>query len=113
MHRREIITFIAGVAVLRPFAAVAQQPAKPARIGYLALDFAEEPSNREAFLRGLRDLGYVEGRSISFEYRDAQGKPERLPALAAELAALKVDVIVASAGTLGALAAKQATTTVP
>jgi len=67
---------------------------------------------RDAFLQGLRDLGYVEGRNIVIEYRDAERKLERLPALAAELVALKVDVIVAS-GTLAALAAKQATRTLP
>jgi putative ABC transport system substrate-binding protein len=61
----------------------------------------------------LRELGYVEGSNLVIEYRDAEGKPERFPVLAAELVALKVDVIVATGGTLGALAAKQATTTLP
>ncbi len=67
---------------------------------------------QEAFRQGLRDLGYVEGRDIVIEFRSAEGKLERFPALAAELVALKVDVIVA-ANTSAALAAKQATTTVP
>jgi putative ABC transport system substrate-binding protein len=67
---------------------------------------------REAFLQGLRDLGYVEGRSLVIEYRNAEGKSERLPALAAELVALKADVIAAQ-GTSAALAAKQATRTLP
>jgi ABC-type uncharacterized transport system substrate-binding protein len=66
----------------------------------------------EAFRQGLRDLGYVEGRNVVIEYRDAEGKPERFPAHAAELLALKVDVIVAP-GTPAALAAKQATQTLP
>jgi putative ABC transport system substrate-binding protein len=66
-----------------------------------------------AFNQGLRDLGYTEGRNILIEYRWAEGKPERFPALAAELVALKVDVIMSTGGTLGALAAKQATTNVP
>ncbi len=70
------------------------------------------PQLREAFLQGLRDLGHVEGRNVVIEYRSAEGKPERLPALAAELVALKVDVIVAT-GTPASLAAKQATRTLP
>ena len=67
---------------------------------------------REAFRQGLRDLGYVEGRNLVIEYRFAEGKSERLPALAAELVALKVDVIVAVT-TPEALAAKKATRTLP
>jgi len=94
-------------------AAEAQQAAKVPRIVYLTLNLAANPHLPEAFLQGLRDLGYVEGRNVVIEYRDAEGKPERLSALAAELVALKVDVIVAAAGTLGALAAKQATRTLP
>ena len=91
----------------------AQQAAKIARIGYLTVDMAANPHVREAFLQGLRDLGYVEGRNVVIEYRDAEGKFERLPARAAELVALKVDVIVTAGGTLPALAAKQATKTIP
>jgi putative ABC transport system substrate-binding protein len=67
---------------------------------------------REAFLQGLRDLGYVEGRNLVIEYRYAEGKEERLPALAAELVALNVDLILAGS-TITALAAKQATRTLP
>jgi putative ABC transport system substrate-binding protein len=100
-----------GLAVA-PLAGESQQAAKIARIGYLALNIAASPHLPEAFLQGLRDLGYVEGRNVVIEYRDAEGKPERLPALAAELVALKVDVIVAG-GTPQALAAKQATKTIP
>jgi putative ABC transport system substrate-binding protein len=95
-----------------PVAAEAQQAANVARIGVLALNRATNPRGHEAFRQGLRDLGYVEGRNVVIEYRDAEGKPERLPALAAELVALKVGVIVAP-GTLAALAAKQATRTIP
>ena len=113
MRRRDLLALIAGAAALRSPAAEAQQAAKPARIGYLALDLAASSDLREAFLQGLRDLGYIEGRNLVIEYRDAQGKPERFPALAAELVALNVDVILAGGGTLGALAAKQATTTLP
>ncbi len=105
------ITLLLGV-VAAPLAAEAQQAAKIARIGYLAASLAGSPHLHEAFLQGLRDLGYVEGRNVVIEYRDAEGKFERLPALAAELVALKVDVIVALS-TLAAQAAKQATRTLP
>jgi len=108
-------TFIGGLAagiVATPLAAEAQQAAKIARIGYLATNLAGNPHGREAVRQGLRDLGYVEGRNVVIEYRDAEGKLERLPTLAAELIALKVDVIVAGS-TAAALAAKQATRTLP
>jgi ABC-type uncharacterized transport system substrate-binding protein len=114
MNRREFIGTLAGGLLAAPLAAEAQQADKMARIGYLAFNLAAgDPRIREAFLQGLRDLGYVEGRNLLIEYRDAAGKTERFPALAAELVALKVDVIVAGGGTLAALAAKQATTTLP
>jgi len=110
--RRAFIGTLAGGLLAAPLAAEAQQAAKVARIGFLALNMAAAPHLREAFRQGLRDLGYVEGRTVVIEYRDAEGKPERLPALAAELVALKVDVILA-AGEPHALAAKQATKTIP
>jgi putative ABC transport system substrate-binding protein len=103
---------LAGGLLVAPLAAKAQPAAKVARIGYLAGSLAAFPQLREAFIQGLRDLGYVEGRNLVIEYRSPEGKPERLPALAAELVALKVDVIVA-AGTPQPLAAKQATRTIP
>ena len=108
MDRRDTVLALLALGAA-PLAAEAQQAAKIARIGYLATNPAASPHLREAFLlQGLRDLGYVEGRNLVIEYREAEGKADRLPALAAELVALKVDVIVAS-GTLAALAAKQAT----
>jgi ABC-type uncharacterized transport system substrate-binding protein len=97
--------------VLGPLAAESQQAAKIARIGYLEVDRAGSVLN-EALRQGLRDLGYVEGRNVVIEYRDAEGKLDRLPALAAELVALKVDVLLVG-GTAQALAAKQATRTLP
>src|SRR5713226_10730791 len=111
MDRR---AFVTGSLTLLgpPLAAQAQQAAKTARIGYLAGNVAGSPHLTEAFRQGLRDLGYVEGRNVVIEYRDAEGKFERLPALAAELVALKVDVIVASAYP-GTMAAKNATNTIP
>jgi ABC-type uncharacterized transport system substrate-binding protein len=111
MDRRIFLTTLAGL-LAAPRAAEAQQAAKVARIGFLATNLAGSPHVIEAFRQGLRDLGYVEGRNVVIEYRDAEGKFERLPALAAELVALKVDVILAG-GTLAALAAKQATRTIP
>jgi ABC-type uncharacterized transport system substrate-binding protein len=66
-----------------------------------------------ALLQSLRELGWVEGQSIAIEYRWANGRPDRYPALAAELVGLKVDLIVAGGGTPGALAAKRATSTIP
>jgi len=88
----------------------AQPSAKVATIGYLSL--AGSVPLAEAFRQGLQDLGYVEGKTIAIVYRSAEGKPERLPALAAELVQLPVDVIVATTG-LGAQAAKNTTTTIP
>src|SRR5262244_2071461 len=86
--------------------AEAQQPKKVPRIGYLvASSLSLNPSLREAFRQGLRDLGYFEGENILIEYRYADGKPERLPELAAELVGLKLDLIVV-ATTTGAQAAK-------
>jgi putative ABC transport system substrate-binding protein len=99
--------------ILAPFAVEAQQTEKVPRIGYLVVNLAVSPHQHEAFRQGLRDLGYVEGRNVVIEYRSAEGKFERLPALAAELVALKVDVIVTAAGTFVALAAKQATKSLP
>jgi len=109
-------TFLAGtgaVLLAAPLAAEAQQAAKVPRIGYLGnYPPGAFPQNYEAFLKGLRDLGYVEGRNLVIEYRDAEGKFEQLPALAAELLALKVDVIMAPT-TAAALAVKRATSTLP
>jgi putative tryptophan/tyrosine transport system substrate-binding protein len=111
VQRRQFL-IAAGALLAAPLAAEAQQVAKVARIGYLGTNRAAAPRLVDAFLQGLRDLGYVEGRNLVIEYRDAEGKYERLPALAAELVALKVDVIVVTT-TPAALAAKQATRTLP
>jgi putative ABC transport system substrate-binding protein len=112
MERRTFMAMLTGGLLAAPLAAEAQQAAKVARIGYLSPNLAASPHLHEAFRQRLRDLGYVEGRNVVIEYRDAEGKPERVAALAAELVALKVDVIVAPS-TLAALAAKQATRTLP
>ena len=103
-----VVTFaFGGVAV------EAQQPTKIPRIGFLFGSPLSIASARiEAFRQGLRELGYVEGKSIVIEWRSAEGKLDRLPSLAAELVRLKVDVIV-TAGPLPTRAAKEATTTIP
>jgi len=112
VERRHFL-IAAGTLLAAPLAAETQQAGKVARIGFLAANLAANTHLHEAFRQGLRDLGYVEGRNLVIEYRDAEGKLERLPALAAELVALKVDVIVTGGGTPTALAAKQATKTIP
>src|SRR5262249_1041407 len=111
VKRRNLLA-LTGAALLRPIVGEAQSGGKIPRIGYLGTDLSK--TSREAFLQGLEALGYVEGRSLVIEYRYGEGQNfEKLPALAAELVALKVDVVVAVAGTLAALAAKQATGTIP
>jgi putative ABC transport system substrate-binding protein len=113
MERRTFMAMLTGGIVVAPFAAEAQPAAKVARIGYLtANNPAANPHHPEAFRQELRDRGYVEGRNLVIEYRSAEGNLERLPALVAELVALKVDVIMAPS-TVAALAVKQATRTLP
>src|SRR6266508_3527563 len=91
----------------------AQQPTKIPRIGYLVANFpSTNPARNEAFRDGLRELGYVEGKSIVIEWRYAEGNPDRLPALAAELVCFKVDVIV-TAGPASTRPAKEATSAIP
>ena len=97
--------------VASPLTAQGQQVAKVPRIGYLA-GSSVNFHLADAFRQGLRDLGYIDGRNIVIEFRSAEGKLDRFAALAAELVALKVDVIVAS-NTASALAAKQTTKTLP
>ena len=113
MKRLPLIVTLALGTLLAPLAADAQQAGKVARIGYVGVSSASAvPHADEAFRHGLRDLGYVEGQNIAIEYRWAEGQLDRLPDLAAELVRLKVDVIVASS-TPTALAAKNATRTIP
>jgi putative ABC transport system substrate-binding protein len=105
---------VAGSGFLAvPLVARGQPGARIARIGYLAVSLDANPASHEAFREGLRELGYVEGRDLVIEYRDAHGNDDRLPALAAEIAALKVDVMVTNGGTLAAMAAQQASKTLP
>ena len=110
MKRREFISLLGGAAAW-PLAARAQQ-SKVARIGVLYIGLADAESFKKELRDGLRELGYVEGQNIAFEFRSAEGKQDRLPELASELVRLKVDVIVALY-VPSALAAKQATREIP
>jgi len=112
---RNIFAFIClllTVRLLTGFPAQAQQPTKIPRIGFLAANPSGSSDRAQAFRQGLRELGYVEGKNIVIEWRDAEGKSERLPALAAELIRLKVDVIV-TAGAAATRPAKETTATIP
>ena len=111
MNRRHFLLTSLASALVAPLSVGAQQADKVARIGWFGVD-PRVGHLRAAFLEGLRDLGYIEGRNLVFESRWTGGSLEGLPALAAELAALKLDVIVA-ATTPNALAAKRATTSIP
>jgi len=113
MRRREFITFLGGAAAaLWPLAAHAQRAAKIPRLGVLLYDTPQGDPNIESFRRGMRELGYIDGQNIAFEYRYAEGRPERLPELAADLARLKPDVIFALGGDVAPFASK-ATQTIP
>jgi putative ABC transport system substrate-binding protein len=113
MERRTFIGVITGGLLAAPLAAEAQQAARVPRVGFLGNSTAALEANLVGpFREGLRDLGYLEGRNLLIEYRWAEGKYERFPALIAELIALKVDVIV-TAGTPASLAVKKATTSIP
>ena len=118
MRRREIIAGIGSVAAVRPLTSRAQQPEMPV-VGLLSTTSAENfvrnvgaRSALHALHAGLKESGYVEGRNVAFAYRFAEGDYARLPTLATELVALKVAVIVPSS-TTAALAARNATRTVP
>jgi putative tryptophan/tyrosine transport system substrate-binding protein len=111
-HTKTVLLLIGFVLANLHFAE-AQQPAKIPRIAYLSgSSFSANRPRNEAFRRGLRELGYVEGKNITIDWRSAEGKFDRLPALAAELVRLRVDIIV-SAGPAPTRALKDATTTIP
>jgi ABC-type uncharacterized transport system substrate-binding protein len=113
MERRQFITLFGGLAAAWP--ALARAQSKTTRIGYLvtgSLTSSETQAMLDAFRQGLSQLGYIEGQNIVIERRGADGRIERLPELAFELAGLHVDVIVVSATPAG-LAAKQATNAIP
>jgi len=109
IDRRMFFGALASGMVMSPFATFAQVPARVPRIGILGNDNAPV---WDGFRQGMRELGYVDGRTVALEWRWAEGKTDRYPGLAGELVALKVDVIVTSS-TQAARAAKQATSTIP
>jgi hypothetical protein len=113
MRRRDFIT-LAGGAAACPLTARAQQPNQIARIGYLSQEsaaFDRSHGDSAAFRDGLGDLGYVEGRNLHIEFRYADADLDRLPALAAELVGLNVDIIVTYS--VGTVAARRVTATIP
>jgi len=110
MRRREFLTLVSGVAGL-PFGAVAEKSKVP-QVGALYIGLADAELFKNELRDGLRELGYVEGKNIAFEFRSAERKLDQLPVLASQLVRLKVDVIVALYNPC-ALAAKQATHEVP
>ena len=114
MKRREFITLLGGAAAAWPVVAHGQQPGKLPRIGYLSPSSAASGflGRDNAFREGLSELGYAEGKNIIIEYRFADGQFDRLAALAAELVALNVDIIVAVV-TQASVVAKEATATIP
>ena len=113
MSKKMILLALCSLLLAPCSAAKAQQPGKVFRIGYLGGASTSAVSDRiEAFRQGLRELGYIEGENLVIEWRPAEGKFDRLPALAAELVRLKVDVIV-TGGPASTGAAKEATSTIP
>jgi len=111
VRRRKLVKLFGSVAAMWPLAGRAQG-SKLARVGALYLGVADGESFTKQLREGMRQLGYVEGQNLAFAFRSAEGRPERLPKLAAELVGLKVDVIVALYVPC-ALAAKQATRDIP
>jgi putative ABC transport system substrate-binding protein len=114
MRRRQFITLLGGAAAssLLPWPLHAQRSAKLFRLGVLLYSTPQGDPNNEAFYRGMSDLGYVDGQNIVFEYRFADGRPERLPELAADLVRLNPDMIFALGGDV-APDARKATQTIP
>ncbi|MGB6915491.1 MAG: ABC transporter substrate-binding protein [Pseudolabrys sp.] len=113
MRRREFITLLGGVAAAWPLTARAQQPVMPV-IGFLSSRSpGESASVVAAFRQGLRETGFIEGQNLGIAFRWAEGRYDRLPALASELVSLPVTLLFAAGGPPSAFAAKGATSTIP
>jgi ABC-type uncharacterized transport system substrate-binding protein len=116
MRRRKLLGFFAGATLGYPILARAQREKMPV-IGWLGIGMPSNPETPpqalSAFRQGLGEMSFVEGRNLRFDYRWAAGRYDRLPALAADLVAAKVDLIIAQGGSPPALAAKNATSTIP
>ena len=114
MHKKITRRAFCSMLLALPFPAHAQQPKKVPLIGWLSNgDPATDSARAEAIRLALRELGYIEGQNIAFEYRYSEGKRDRLPQLTAELVRLKVDIIVVAGGGRTIQAAKNATKTIP
>ena len=113
MKRREFIILVGGAAIDLAVVARAQQPNKIPRLCFLTFDSVASQSTRfDSFFEGLRDLGYVDGQTITIDYLSADGRGEQFPTLAAECLRLKADIIVTTT-TPATQAAKETTRTIP
>ena len=111
MRPREFVTLLGGAAVSWPFGVLAQQAGKLPTIGFLGEGASVSIAWTTAFVERLRELGWIEGRTVAIEYRKSEGRPERVTEIAAEFVQQKVDVIIAYGGAVAIL--KHATTSIP
>ena len=112
IERRKFLATLGGAAATWPLAARAQQPSKTPRVGYIRAGTPHNDPFREEFVRGMRDLGYVEGRNITYEFRHYGDDVESIPSLISGLLRAKVDIIVVG-GTASIRAAQSATQSIP
>src|SRR5882757_3474919 len=112
IERRRFLATLGGAVAAWPLAARAQQPGKTPRVGYIRAGTPRNDPFREEFVRGMRDLGYVEGRNIAYEFRHYGDDVESIPSLIGDLLRAKVDIIVVG-GTAAIRAAQSATQSIP